>query len=62
MKHNCFHGPVRDKCPCCGCEKSNLPSCRSSCKEHADWHAEVERVNQNRRDYYEKKDIGWRKK
>ena len=61
-------GPIRDDNPCKNCVERFL-ACSDCCPKDARgeygykaWKAELERVNQNRREYARKSDIGWRKK
>lgn len=61
-------GPIRDDNPCKNCAERFL-ACSDRCPKDARgeygykaWKAELERVNQNRREYARKSDIGWRKK
>lgn len=49
---NLIDSPIRDKPPCKGCEKDVAkPQCHDTCPEYARWKAEVDRVNENRRNY-----------
>lgn len=63
MKDDSFSGPIRDENPCYNCKKPmRHTGCHDTCKRHAAWKAEVERVKANRREHARKRDIGWRKK
>ena len=63
MKGNPITGPIRDENPCYKCQKPERHSaCHDKCERHAEWKAEIERVNENRREYAWKSGIGWRKK
>lgn len=45
-------GPIRDVNPCYKCQKPmRQPGCHDTCKKHATWKAEIERIKTNRREY-----------
>ena len=53
-------GPIRNDNPCLNCKKpTRHPGCHDKCQRHKEWKAEIERVNQNRRDYAKNREIGW---
>lgn len=53
-------GPIRNDNPCLKCKQPKRhPGCHDKCKEYKEWKAEIERVNQNRRDYAKNREIGW---
>ncbi len=53
-----IHGPIRDDSPCRFCEKPERNNvCHDTCEKHAKWKAEVEKVNNCRREYMRKRDI-----
>lgn len=63
MKGSLFLNPIRDENPCYNCQRpERCATCHGTCKDHAKWKAEVERVNKNRREYARQKELGWRKK
>ena len=48
-------GPTRDENPCYYCkEPVRHTACHDTCKKHATWKAEIERVKANRREYERK--------
>lgn len=60
--------PIRDPNPCNGCTE-RFTACSDRCPKdergeygRKAWKKEIERVNQNRRDYITKCNLGWRKK
>ena len=63
MRGCSISGPIRDESPCFKCKKPKRhTACHENCKEHSEWKAEVERVNQRRREYAQMSGLGWRPK
>ena len=58
-----FTGTIRDDNPCKDCpDKDQRPACRKGCKKDADWHKELERVKQNKREYERREGVRYKKR
>ena len=63
MSGNNISGPIRDENPCHDCKKPvRHTACHDTCKRHAAWQAEKERVKANRREYERKLGIRIKRK
>lgn len=53
MKGKPISGPTRDDCPCGFCTDEHDEYCHGTCGRFKKWSAEVERIKENRRKYYQ---------
>lgn len=57
-----FKMGIRGKGPCCGCERPwKKPGCHDTCPDFKPWLEELNRVNNNRKEYDRRTNIkkGW---
>ncbi len=63
MRGPALDGPIRGDNPCLGCTRPHKkPGCHDHCDDRDIWLSKLKTVNDNRRRYYEMRDVGWRKK